>query len=311
MTEITLVVPTRAAGDHLARALRSLDEQTLPPDRFEVLVVDDGGPSDAALDEWHDGGRRRVVRQRRCGMAPARNLGLFMAQSPVVLFLADDEVAAPDALEEHLRAHTTFADVNAAVVGSSSWSPDLPWTPLLHFLRGIERLPLGYPDEPEEMTPDFSHFRARQLSVKRDFLARYAVFDEAFAPLDDVELGCRLRRWGVSLHHWPAATSTRSTCPTFDEWSEGSVAEGRSITRLAAAHPGDDIQGHCRVESALEHWRRHRSEHAALRAMIRRLEIDIGASIDAADPALARELWLAYRACFDLDRAAGIAGARG
>ena len=107
--------------------LRSLEDQTLSPERYEVLVVVDGSASDdRELDTWHDGDRRRVVRQRPSGLAPARNLGLFMAASPVVLFLADDEVAAPGVLEEHVRAHAEHDGTTTCVVGSSSWSPDLP-----------------------------------------------------------------------------------------------------------------------------------------------------------------------------------------
>ena len=307
MTAITVVVPTRCAGGHLARVLRSLEDQTLSPEQFEVLVVADGSASDNTdLDTWHDGDRRRVVRQRHSGLAPARNLGVFMAGSPLVLFLDDDEIAEPSLLDEHVRAHAEHNGPTSCVVGSSSWSSDLASTPLLHFLRGVERLPLSYPDVPTESSPDFSHFRARQLSVKRELLARYDVFDETFAPLDDVELGYRLRRVGVKLHHRSVATSTRTTCPTFTEWSEQSMAEGRAIARLAETYPADDMQGHCRVASVLEHWRRHGSEHAAVRARITRLEVEVGTDIDAADPVVAGRLWLAYKACFDLDRAEGI-----
>jgi GT2 family glycosyltransferase len=306
MSDITVVIATRSADEHLGAVLRSLDRQSLAPERFAILVVEDGPPASgvARLDDWPDGERRQIIRQRRCGPADARNLGLFMADSPLVLFLDDDEVAGPDLLAEHVRAHASFGNGTTCVVGSSAWSPAVPSSPLVHFLRNVDRLPLGYPDEPDHPRPDFTHFRARQLSARRELLARHAVFDARFAPLDDVELGYRLRRWGGDVHHWPGAASTRTRGPDLDAWSEQSRAEGRAIAHLAAAHPTPDVLGYCRIGWALDHWRRHGAGRAALRARIRRAETEIGPDIDSD---IADSLWIDYRACFDLDRACGVA----
>jgi hypothetical protein len=82
------------------------------------------------------------------------------------------------------------------------------------------------------------------------------------------------------------------------------MAEGQAIARIAAAHPGDDdVQGHCRIASLLEHWRRHGAAHDALRDRVVRREAEAARSADLA------ELWLDYRACFELDRAKGVVDA--
>jgi len=98
-----VVVPTRNRAERVRVVLDALAGQTLPRDRFEVVVVDDGSaaplaPSGADKLLKHDSPR---------GPAAARNTGWRAARAPLVAFTDDDCRPEPGWLEAGLRAHRT------------------------------------------------------------------------------------------------------------------------------------------------------------------------------------------------------------
>jgi glycosyltransferase involved in cell wall biosynthesis len=106
---IAVVVATRERPDRLERLLAALAAQTLAPERFEVIVVDDG--SDAATTEVlldrgrADGGMRmQALEGSGDGPAAARNAGWRRASAPLVAFTDDDCEPDPGWLEALLRA---------------------------------------------------------------------------------------------------------------------------------------------------------------------------------------------------------------
>lgn len=101
MVAITAVVPTLNRPELLREALRSLQQQTLPPD--EIIVVDDG--STPAVDQTalraEFGHQLRVLRNEKSrGLAYGRNWGVEEAQGKYVVHLDDDDLLAPSTLEE-------------------------------------------------------------------------------------------------------------------------------------------------------------------------------------------------------------------
>ncbi|MBN1529271.1 MAG: glycosyltransferase [Thermoleophilaceae bacterium] len=107
--DVSVVVATRDRVALLEELLASLRGQTLPRERFEVVVVDDGsrdGTAELLAGEQRDGTVRVVStgRGEALGPAAARNAGWRAARAPVVAFTDDDCVAAPRWLEEGLAA---------------------------------------------------------------------------------------------------------------------------------------------------------------------------------------------------------------
>jgi glycosyltransferase involved in cell wall biosynthesis len=78
----------------LLEALDSIAAQTHPS--FEIVVVNDGGPSAAALvAEWSRGRAfetRHVQRETTGGVAAARNEGVRAARAPLLAYLDDDDL---------------------------------------------------------------------------------------------------------------------------------------------------------------------------------------------------------------------------
>jgi glycosyltransferase involved in cell wall biosynthesis len=109
VTDVAVVLATHDRAARLRALLTSLREQTLAPDRFEVVIVDDGSRDEtpAVLEEELARGvlRLRVLRNDRAlGPAVARDAGWRAAQAPFVAFTDDDCRLAPGWLEAGLRA---------------------------------------------------------------------------------------------------------------------------------------------------------------------------------------------------------------
>ncbi len=99
---VSVVIPTYNAGPDLDRCLDSLFAQTLKPDEFEIIVVDDGSTDDTPgrldrLAEAHP--NLRVVHSPHSGWpGRPRNIGTGAATGEFVHFMDQDDRMAPDAL---------------------------------------------------------------------------------------------------------------------------------------------------------------------------------------------------------------------
>ena len=98
---VAVVIPTRNRVDLVARAVRSVLEQSFSD--FELIVVDDGS-TDATVEKLSEieDPRLRVLARRHSGVSMARNAALEVASSTWVAFLDDDNTWLPTYLERQL-----------------------------------------------------------------------------------------------------------------------------------------------------------------------------------------------------------------
>ena len=90
--------------DYFGRTLEALRQQTLPREKWELLVIDNRSepPVSERFDfTWHPGAR--VVREEKLGLTPARLTGIREARGDLLVFVDDDNLLAPDYLETTLR----------------------------------------------------------------------------------------------------------------------------------------------------------------------------------------------------------------
>jgi glycosyltransferase involved in cell wall biosynthesis len=115
---LSVIVPVYNRPEMLARCLESLSRQSLAPNRFEVIVVDDGSTRPIGVPPALSPGSIpvRLVRQANTGPAGARNTGLAEAAGDFVAFIDDDCEADPRWLE--ILATTLDANPGAAVGGT-------------------------------------------------------------------------------------------------------------------------------------------------------------------------------------------------
>lgn len=103
--DVSVLIATRNHARFLPQCLESLLAQTLAPQRYELIVIDDGS-TDAT---------RRVLRAyrakviairlpRQAGVVAACNRGLSRARGELVIRVDSDDWVEPDALERGVRA---------------------------------------------------------------------------------------------------------------------------------------------------------------------------------------------------------------
>jgi glycosyltransferase involved in cell wall biosynthesis len=86
--------------DYLDKVLNALKVQTLPKERWELLLIDN--LSDRVLStevdlSWHP--QAQHIREEQLGLTPARLRGIRAAQAELLIFVDDDNVLASDYLE--------------------------------------------------------------------------------------------------------------------------------------------------------------------------------------------------------------------
>jgi len=87
--------------ERLADCLRSCSRLDYPPERFEVIVVDDGGVESLAevIEQVRGAMKVTLLRQENAGPATARNTGARAANGEFLVFTDDDCAPAQDWLK--------------------------------------------------------------------------------------------------------------------------------------------------------------------------------------------------------------------
>jgi glycosyltransferase involved in cell wall biosynthesis len=116
---VSVIVPTHRRPERLRRLLEALAKQTIRPETFEVIVVDDCSGDETtemltALVSQLPYSLRPMQTPANRGPGPARNLGWKAARAPVIAFTDDDCIPDVDWLEAGLRAMN--ADESLGVV---------------------------------------------------------------------------------------------------------------------------------------------------------------------------------------------------
>jgi glycosyltransferase involved in cell wall biosynthesis len=133
---------------YLDRALASLRLQTLPTDRWELILIDNASkiPVAGMCDLlWHPNGRH--VLEQKLGLSSARHRGIQESTGQLIVFVDDDNVLAPDYLEQSLRIERDCRFLGAWGSGSITLECEveppnhlkylLPWLGLRHAERPI------------------------------------------------------------------------------------------------------------------------------------------------------------------------------
>lgn len=98
---ISVVIPAYNAANFIARAIASVQAQTLLPN--EIIVVDDGSEDHTASLVEELPGNIRLIRQKNGGPASARNHGAKVAEGDWIALLDADDSWLPDKLERQVR----------------------------------------------------------------------------------------------------------------------------------------------------------------------------------------------------------------
>lgn len=267
--DITAVIPVRDEPDSVARTLDALALVEPPP--FEVIVVDDGSTDPDGLSglvsrgDWPmPVGLVRLA--RNTGPAAARNAGLDLVSTPLVLFI--DAGCTPErqrgepTRRDNVPVHDTdwfrpllghFADPSLALVAPRirSGPAQAPKRSGRHRGRRMtnlvaryeqQRSPLDLGDEAARVAPRtrVAYVPTACVLARVDALRAIGGFDETLRVGEDVDLVWRLGEtsppWRVRYE--PAAVVRHDTRTLPADWLARRVVYGTSAALLDRRHPG-------------------------------------------------------------------------
>ena len=235
---VSIIIPTYNRKDSLLRTLESLARQTYPTERFEVIVVDDGGVDGTeSITERDFPFSLRYLRQENQGATAARNYGALQSSSKFLVFVDDDIRLQPETLKHLLEALNSPRTIALghlippeAILVNSVFAR-------LHTQDSARIIA-----ETESEPVSFQECMTGLLCLRRnDFLALGMFQDPTggWPNWDDVDFGYRAHQAGYQLvrvysaiaEHWDYALADwRKAC---QRWQKA----GYSGARLFVRHP--------------------------------------------------------------------------
>lgn len=244
---ISVIIPTYNRRRELPALIDALNRQSLPADRYEVIIVDDGS-TDGSRDYLRRlGGHFRVLEQLHGGASKARNLAACQAQGQILAFTDDDCSPEPDWLLVIGRRMEEQA-CRAALLGHT-YSEHQAST----FVHSV------FKDSEPVVTCNFA--------VSREAFERVGGFDEHFILyFEDEDLGLRLKKAGFAIVYEPAMRVLHpSRYQSFRRFLR--LRSGlQYLSYMSQKHPDGD------------HWQRHQG----VVRQIRRKAIVLGLPLAAA-----------------------------
>lgn len=200
MYDFSIITPTYGRAASLTQLLHSLTRLDYPSDRFEVIVVDDGGPIplEETVSAFRNQLHMRLLRQENQGPAAARNYGAREAAGRYLAFTDDDCLPDPGWLRELDQALEKAPTVVCGGRTINFYTRNLPAqaTQLL-----MDYLYENY--SPTQRAGAF--FPTHNLSVPRDEFLALGGFDEQLRFGEDREFCYRWHSRGGLFVYAPRA----------------------------------------------------------------------------------------------------------
>lgn len=212
--EISAIVCTRNRAAFLEKCLCGLLKQTLNPDRYEVIVVDNGSTDNTSdiLSRFADNPLVRVFFEPVPGLSRARNRGLKEAASLYVGYIDDDAVPCERWLEAALEAFHGN-DPEPDWVGGPvtlEWEVEKP-----AWINEELSAPLGWVnwgDFPRPLTTSEWLIGANSC-FKKDCLEKFGGFDERLGRKgssllsgEEIQIKKKIEATGGMLYYHPEVT---------------------------------------------------------------------------------------------------------
>lgn len=234
---VSVVISTFNRLPLLQELLDALGAQTLPPSRFEVIVVDDGSREPAApvLEQRNDPYRLTVLTQANAGAAAARHAGIMAASGEIVVITDDDMLVPNDFLEAHLEAHEAG---HTLVLGQIAPDQSLGEKPLFERFHAeqLSRFVARYRSQPTAVRGVM--VCTGNVSFRREDYLWVGGFDKSLGRSEDRELGVRLQKAGARLYFCEKACTThRSDHTELSVWLKRNYHYGVYDSRIHHKHP--------------------------------------------------------------------------
>lgn len=176
--KVSVIVPVYNPGIYIEDCIASLQRQSLPPDEYEVIFVDDGSTDEtpARLDALAaEDPRMKVIHQENSGWSGRpRNVGIDASRGEFVMFVDNDDYLGDEALERMYD----YGVANGADVVVGKMAGKGRGVPVELFRRNHPRATVGNAPLIDSLTP--------HKMIRRAFLDRTGLrFPEGRRRLED------------------------------------------------------------------------------------------------------------------------------
>ncbi len=198
----SIIIPTYNRPEGIAACLGAIAELDYPADRFETIVVDDGGsvPLHTLVEGIAPSLKVRLIGQSNSGPATARNVGAEAAEGELLAFTDDDCRPERGWLKALALAHRESPQ---ALIGG----------------RTVNGLPDNYFSQASQDIASFAYdyfnsgsqgprfFTSNNMATPATLFAEVGGFDTSFplAAGEDREFSDRWHASGLPFHYEPAA----------------------------------------------------------------------------------------------------------
>lgn len=223
--ELSIVVLTYNRRFFLEECLESLFAQSIPKDRFEIVVVDDGS-TDGTLEFM--GGLIKTkpnlnyVRQVHGGISKGRNSGIKNSKAGIIAFVADDYILPKtyvktilDFFKENPEAqcisfkmgisknsnfitrcvHNYYTvSIKNVLASAHAWKK----TRLDKFLYYFKRIKYD-----EKLKAYYNISASRAAAFKKDVFEKVGLFNESLPSGEDSDMGIRMTKNNIGIYHYP------------------------------------------------------------------------------------------------------------
>ena len=197
--EVSVIIPSYKTTKYIGTAIDSVLQQTFPS--YEIIVVSDGCPDSAALEEVLRGygSKVRYIWQENQGTGAARNTAILAGRGEFVLQLDADDILAPNCLEAmvaFLREHPEF---DAAYCNSYNFAESAEagakwgskWTEAKKTLY-MDVYPSDGPVSFCSIMETRTAPRVLGSTIRRDTLLRIGLYDGPSRFAEDLDLWLRM-----------------------------------------------------------------------------------------------------------------------
>ena len=212
MPDISVIICTHNRADLLGQCINSMYAQSLDPDRYEVIVVDNGS-TDHTRDicRQYSGQSNFVyISEPVLGLSQARNTGWKVAKGIYIGYIDDDATAAPRWLELALYCFKNIDPQPEWVGGAVSldWEIDPPTWMTDDYENTLGRIYWG--EQPRFLTGRGERLGGLNSFFRRDVLEELGGFDvqlgrigKSLLSAEETQLQHRITATGGHLFYHP------------------------------------------------------------------------------------------------------------
>jgi glycosyltransferase involved in cell wall biosynthesis len=191
MPQVSVIIPAYNRADMIGDAIQSVLDQTYAD--WELIVVDDGSEDNTAdVIAGYDDPRISYIYQDNRKLPGARNTGIRAASGPYVAFLDSDDLFLPHKLEWQVAALDAQPELGLIAGGHVEVDKQL------HILREVQ----PWHGQPTLELTDWlvgCPFCPSSPLIRREWLFKANLFDEAMQRIEDWDLWLRMSRIGCKM----------------------------------------------------------------------------------------------------------------